>query len=181
MSRIGSQPILLPEKIIVVINSQIVLVEGPMGKLSLTVHKLINVQNNKGKTIILRRNSETKEAKSLHGLFRSLIANMIHGVCVGYKRDLQINGVGYRAHMNGRDLHLSLGYSHPIIFQLLDGINAKIDIKKTKISLSGIDKQLLGITAAKIRSFRKPEPYRGKGIRYNDEIVKRKEGKSAKK
>ncbi len=181
MSRIGNQPVVLPEKVKVVINEQIVAVEGPKGKLSLTVHDLINVQNDNGKALVVKRSAETREARSLHGLFRSLIANMVKGVYAGYERELEINGVGYRAQVKGRELHLALGYSHQVIFPLPDGIDAKVDGRKTKISLSGIDKQLLGVTAAKIRSFRKPEPYRGKGIKYSDEVVKRKEGKSAAK
>ena len=124
-------------------------------------------------------NDETKESKSFHGLFRVLIANMVTGVSKGFERGLEIVGVGYRAELSGRTATFHLGYSHPIIFNLPDGIDAEIE--KTKIKLSGIDKELLGRTAAKIRSFRKPEPYKGKGIRYADETIKRKAGKTGAK
>ena len=129
--------------------------------------------------IKVEREDEEKEAKCLHGLCRSLIFNMVKGVSEGFSRDLDINGVGYRAEAKGRELHLALGYSHPVVFNLPEGINAVVDAKKTRITLDGIDKQLLGNTAAKIRSFRPPEPYRGKGIKYAEEVIKRKEGKSA--
>ena len=126
--------------------------------------------------LLVSVNDESKESKSFHGLFRALIANMVTGVSQGFEKILDIVGVGYRAELSGRTATFHLGYSHPIIFELPDGIDARID--KTRITLSGIDKELLGRTAAKIRGFRKPEPYKGKGIKYVDEIIRRKAGKT---
>lgn len=178
MSRIGKSPITLPEKVKVNMVGKKVNVEGPKGKLHLELHSLIDLKNQDG-VLHVERQAESKEAKSLHGLFRSLVFNMVHGVSTGFKRELEINGVGYKADVKGKEIHLALGFSHPVVFPLPAGVNAEVDAKKTRITLDGIDKQLIGITAAKIRSYRPPEPYRGKGIRYSDEVVKRKEGKSA--
>lgn len=178
MSRIGNAPIVLPEKVRVNVNGQKVAVEGPRGKLSLMLHPLISIDATK-EELLLKRQSEERQSKALHGLSRSLVANMVKGVSVGFTRDLDITGVGYRAETKGHELHLALGYSHPVVFAVPEGIKATVDAKKTKITLEGADKQLLGVTAAKIRAFRPPEPYRGKGIRYSDEVIRRKEGKSA--
>jgi large subunit ribosomal protein L6 len=178
MSRIGKQPISLPEKVEVKVVSGSVAVKGPKGNLSFTLPKDISVQID-GSTVNVNRANDERTARSLHGLCRSCIANMVHGVSTGFVKELDINGVGYRAEMKGKELHMSLGYSHPVIYPLPTGITAEVDAKKTKITLSGIDKQLLGNTAAKVRSFRPPEPYRGKGIKYAEETIKRKEGKSA--
>lgn len=178
MSRIGNQPINLPEKVKIAVSGQNVNVEGPKGKLSLGVHPLIEVVQQEG-AIHLKRKDESRQARSLHGLSRSLVANMVQGVTDGFKRELEINGVGYKAELKGKELHMALGFSHPIIFPIPDGISVKVDGRKTKLTIEGIDKQLLGVTAAKIRSFRPPEPYRGKGVKYAEEVIKRKEGKSA--
>ncbi len=178
MSRIGQTPISLPQKVEVKLSGSKVNVKGPKGSLSFDVPSKIKVLVESSE-IKLEREDEEKEAKCLHGLCRSLIFNMVKGVSEGFSRDLDINGVGYRAEAKGRELHLALGYSHPVVFNLPEGINAVVDAKKTRITLDGIDKQLLGNTAAKIRSFRPPEPYRGKGIKYAEEVIKRKEGKSA--
>jgi large subunit ribosomal protein L6 len=129
--------------------------------------------------IIVSRPSEAKQDTALHGLTRALINNMVVGVTVGFKRDLEINGVGYRAEISGKVLTLSLGYSHPVVYELPEGIAVEVE-KQTKLSVSGIDKQLVGSAAAKIRSFRKPEPYKGKGIKYADERILRKAGKAGK-
>jgi large subunit ribosomal protein L6 len=127
---------------------------------------------------VVERPDDSRKAKSLHGLTRTLISNMVVGVSDGFKRELDIKGVGYRAEVKGRVLNLTLGYSHPIAYDLPEGVDAAVDDKKTHITLSGVDKQLVGSTAAKIRSFRKPEPYGGKGVRYSDERIIRKEGKA---
>jgi large subunit ribosomal protein L6 len=178
MSRIGKLPISLPEKVEVKVVSGSVAVKGPKGSLNFVLPKTINVNVDKELVNVARDNDE-RMARSLHGLCRSQIANMVHGVSVGFTRELEINGVGYRAEMKGKELHMALGYSHPVIYPLPAGITAEVDAKRTRITLSGIDKQLLGNTAAKVRSFRPPEPYRGKGIKYAEETIKRKEGKSA--
>ena len=178
MSRIGNAPIVLPEKVKVNVKGQNVAVEGPRGKLALVLHPMISIEADK-ESLHLKRQSDERQARSLHGLSRSLVANMVKGVSVGFVRDLDITGVGYRAEAKGQELHLALGYSHPVIHRVPDGIKATVDAKKTRITLEGADKQLLGVTAAKIRAYRPPEPYRGKGIRYSDEVVRRKEGKSA--
>ncbi len=178
MSRTGKSPIALPEKVKVSIVGTKVNVEGPKGKLHLELPLLIELKNEAG-VLHLNRKDESNQAKALHGLSRSLVANMVKGVAQGFVRELEINGVGYRAEMKGKELHLALGFSHPVVFPLPNTVSGVVDAKRTRITLESIDKQLLGVTAAKIRSFRPPEPYRGKGIRYSDEIVKRKEGKSA--
>lgn len=178
MSRIGKQPIDIPEKVKIAISGTQVNVEGPQGKLHMTLHPLVNVVV-EGKSAVVDRKDESTAAKSVHGLSRTLLSNMIVGVSTGFTKDLEINGVGYRAEMKGNELHMALGYSHPIVYPLPSGIKATVDAKKTTISLSSADKQLLGVTAAKIRSFRPPEPYLGKGVKYAGEKIRRKEGKSA--
>ncbi len=178
MSRTGKSPITIPEQVKVSIDGAKVNVEGPKGKLHTELPSLVELKNEAG-VLHLSRKDESNQAKALHGLSRSLVANMVKGVAQGFVRELEINGVGYRAEMKGKDLHLALGFSHPVVFPLPNNVSAVVDAKRTRITLESIDKQLLGVTAAKIRSFRPPEPYRGKGIKYSDEIVKRKEGKSA--
>lgn len=178
MSRIGKMPISIPEKVEVKIAGASVKVKGPKGALEFDMPGKIAAKVEDGQ-IVLTRGDEDSESRSLHGLCRSRVANMVKGVSVGFTRDLDINGVGYRAEVKGKELHMALGFSHPVIYPLPEGINAEVDGKKTKITLSGIDKQLLGNTAAKVRGFRPPEPYKGKGIKYSEEIIRRKEGKSA--
>ncbi|MCA9507947.1 MAG: 50S ribosomal protein L6 [Myxococcales bacterium] len=178
MSRIGKLPISIPEKVDVKIASSRVEVKGPKGTLAFDMPGKITAKVESG-SVVVQRNDEDGESRSLHGLCRSQIANMVNGVSVGFTRDLDINGVGYRAEVKGKELHMSLGYSHPVVYPLPEGITAVVDGKRTRITLTGIDKQLLGNTAAKVRSFRPPEPYRGKGVKYAEEIIKRKEGKSA--
>jgi large subunit ribosomal protein L6 len=178
MSRIGNMPIAVPEKVKVAQKGTRIDVEGPKGKLHMELHPLIELATEAGE-LHLNRKDESREAKALHGLSRSLVANMVKGVTSGFVKELEINGVGYRADVKGHELHMALGFSHPVVFHLPTNVKAAVDAKKTRITLDSIDKQLLGVTAAKIRSFRPPEPYRGKGIRYADEVVKRKEGKSA--
>lgn len=182
MSRIGIQPITLKEGVEFSIDADnVVTVKGQKGSDSLKVHPSIKVEKEDGE-IILSRNGDSKEDRSLHGLFRSLIDNMVTGVSEGYKKELEIRGVGYRANYNGGVLELNLGFSHPIYFVPPDGIDIEIDTKRKKnpiIIVSGINKELVGQVAAKIRSLRPPEPYKGKGVRYVDEWVRRKAGKTA--
>jgi large subunit ribosomal protein L6 len=180
MSRIGKKPVPVPEKVKISVTGRTVNVEGPKGKLSMDHHPLMNVEVKDGVVFVTRPN-ESNEARALHGLTRTLISNMLTGVSQGFTRELEIQGVGYRAEVKGNALQMSLGFSHQVQFPLPTGVSATVDDKKTKITLSGIDKQLLGATAAKLRSLRPPEPYGGKGVRYSDEVVRRKEGKSGAK
>jgi large subunit ribosomal protein L6 len=175
MSRIGKMPIEIPKDVKVDIKDEFISIKGPKGELKRTINPRVrlNIDNDK---ILVTVDEDSKESKSCHGLVRALVANMVKGVSQGFERILEIVGVGYRAEVSGRTATFHLGYSHPVVFQLPDGIDANID--KTKITLTGIDNELLGRTAAKIRSFRKPEPYKGKGIKYAEETIKRKAGKS---
>lgn len=182
MSRIGKQPVTVPSGVDVTISpDNIVSVKGKKGILTLQVNPAISVGKQEN-SVIVERTSETKEQKSLHGLYRSLISNMVTGVADGFSKTLEIIGVGYRANMNGNVLEMALGFSHPYFFVAPDDISIEVDTKSgknTRIIISGADKALVGQVAAKIRSLRSPEPYKGKGIRYLGEIVRRKAGKSA--
>jgi large subunit ribosomal protein L6 len=178
MSRIGKMPIPIPHDVKVDLKEDVLAVQGPKGELARKVHPKVQIQIDKDQ-IIVSVKDDTKESKSFHGLFRALISNMVVGVSKGFERALDIVGVGYRAELSGRTATFHLGYSHPIVYALPQGIDAKID--KTRITLTGIDKEVLGRTAAEIRGFRKPEPYKGKGIRYADELIKRKAGKTGAK
>lgn len=179
MSRIGKQPIEIPADVKVSIDDLNVTVTGPKGKLSRTLLDTVSVNLN-DKSIIVTRVDDSIKARAAHGLSRTLINNMVIGVTKGFERALEINGVGYRAEIKGDVLNLSLGYSHPINFQLPKGITVDVD-KMTKLLVKGIDKELVGQTAAKIRDFRSPEPYKGKGVKYADETILRKAGKTGKK
>jgi len=182
MSRIGKLPVNLPSGVtITVSDDNVVSVKGPLGTLSQKVDSdiKVEVENN---TIILSRPSDEKRLKSLHGLYRALIANMVVGVSKGYRKDLELVGVGYRAEANGQRLEMSLGYSHDIIMELPQEVKVETKTEKRSnpvITLSSIDKQLIGHVAAKIRSLRPPEPYKGKGIKFVGEQLRRKAGKSA--
>lgn len=178
MSRIGRKPIPLPKDVKCGLTGDLLNVKGPKGELQRRIHPKVNIQIESDQVVVSVKD-ENKSSKALHGLFRALIANMVTGVTEGFERGLEIVGVGYRAELSGRTATFQLGYSHPILFELPEGIDAKVE--KDKVTLSGIDKELLGRTAAKIRAFRKPEPYKGKGIRYKGEIVRRKAGKSGAK
>jgi large subunit ribosomal protein L6 len=184
MSRIGKLPITLPEKVEVTISSNNeVIVKGPKGTLSTVVDRDITVSQD-GNTLLVERPTEQKRHKAMHGLYRSLINNMIVGVSQGYKEDLELVGVGYKATMAGTTLELALGYSHNIFLSLPNEVTATAVTEKGKapvITLESIDKQLIGQVAAKIRSLRKVEPYKGKGIRFVGEVVRRKAGKTASK
>ncbi|VEI12835.1 50S ribosomal protein L6 [Trueperella bialowiezensis] len=178
MSRIGKLPIAIPAGVEVKIDGDTVVVKGPKGELSHSVPSPITVELD-GEQILVKRPNEERESRSLHGLTRTLIYNNIVGVTEGYKKDLEINGTGYRVLAKGTDLEFSLGYSHTITVKAPEGITFAVD-GPTKFSVSGIDKQQVGETAASIRKLRKPEPYKGKGIRYAGEHVRRKAGKAGK-
>jgi len=177
MSRIGKKPIPIPQGVKVQVGEGVVRAEGPKGKLSQPIPSPLSATLDGGVLVIGRPDDERK-IRALHGLTRALMANMVSGVKDGFERKLDIVGIGYRAQMQGKSIQLALGYSHPVIFPLPDGITAEID-KQTAITLRGADKALLGETAAKLRALRKPDPYKGKGIRYSDEYVRRKVGKKA--
>jgi large subunit ribosomal protein L6 len=177
MSRIGKLPVLIPDKVKVQVASGLVRVEGPKGHMEHQLPPGIKVEVAGGELHVLREN-ETRNTRSLHGLTQRLVANMVQGVHSGFAQTLEIVGVGYRAESRGQALHLSLGYSHPILFKLPPGIQARVD-KQTTITLEGIDRQVLGETAATIRRLRPPEPYKGKGIKYANEVLRRKAGKAA--
>ena len=176
MSRIGKLPIAIPEKVEIDLKENHLVCKGPKGELSRSLHQdiVIKIENNE---IQVARPSESKEHRSLHGLTRSLVANMVEGVSEGFTRKLEVIGIGYKAELKGKNLVLSLGYSHPIVLNLPDTINASVP-GPNQIIIEGADKELVGMIASKIRSFRKPEPYKGKGIRYEGEYVRRKAGKT---
>tara|TARA_B110000027_G_scaffold46286_1_gene50806 strand:+ start:21 stop:557 length:537 start_codon:yes stop_codon:yes gene_type:complete len=178
MSRIGKLPIPLPAGVTVEINGQDVAVKGPKGELKLTVSKPITVSQEDGSVIVSRPDDEAV-SKSLHGLTRSLIANNVHGVSEGFTKALEIVGTGYRAALKGATVELSLGFSHPVLVTPPEGVTLVVE-GNTKIIVSGIDKQAVGEMAANIRKLRKPEPYKGKGVRYEGERVRRKAGKAGK-
>lgn len=176
MSRIGKKPITIPEGVKVTLEGALVRVSGPKGELSYKPRSQVAVEvTNNEVTLSLKK--ETKEAQGFYGLARTLIANMIVGVTEGFEKKLEFTGVGYRAAVEGKDLVMSMGYSHPIKYTPREGIELKAE--KNSITVSGIDKQLVGQTAAEIREFKKPEPYKGKGIRYEGEHIRRKAGKAA--
>jgi large subunit ribosomal protein L6 len=177
MSRIGKLPVRIPEKVKVQVTEGVVCVEGPKGRLEHRLPPGVSLQVEDGSVRVLRQ-SDAAQVRSLHGLTQRLIANMVQGVHAGFTRTLEIVGVGYRAESRGQALHLSLGYSHPILFQLPPGVQARVD-RQTVITLESIDRQLLGETAATIRRLRPPEPYKGKGIKYAEEVLRRKAGKAA--
>ena len=179
MSRIGKQPIEMPAGITAELKDGILSVKGPKGELTQKIHPNMIVEID-GNIIVVKRPNDLKENKALHGLFRSLIANMVEGVEKGFEKKLEIVGVGYRANASGSKITLSLGYSHPIEYKAPDGITFEINPEeKNIIVVKGINKEIVGQVAAKVRSYRKPEPYKGKGVRYVDEYVARKAGKAA--
>jgi len=177
VSRVGKKPIQIASGVTVETSDAVVTVRGPKGELSATVHPDIGVEV-QADTILVKRPSDQKHHRALHGLWRALLQNMVTGVTEGYTRKLEIVGVGFRAELKGRSLHLLLGFSHPVLFRPPEGVTITTPTP-TAITVSGIDKQLVGMVAAKIRSFRPPEPYKGKGLRYEGETVRRKAGKAA--
>ena len=177
MSRIGRQPIDVPTTVSVAISPGRVQVNGPLGELVQQVPVRISIAQEEGQ-IVVTRPTERGEDRALHGLTRSLVANMVHGVTQGFEKHLELQGVGYRAQLKGTDLELAVGYSHPVTIKPRAGITFEVPVP-TQIVVKGIDKQLVGEIAAEIRDVRKPEPYKGKGIRYQGEYVRRKVGKRA--
>lgn len=177
MSRVGKQPIKVPSGVKIDIKDGLVRVEGAKGKLSHRLPAGVTIKVDAG-SIIVGADSKVEGARALQGLNRTLVGNMVHGVSHGFTRELEIVGVGYRAQTKGNVLNLNVGFSHQIDFKLPDGVQAKVD-NNTKITLTGADKMLVGLVAAKVRGFREPEPYQGKGIRYAGEVIARKQGKAA--
>ncbi|MCY3972231.1 MAG: 50S ribosomal protein L6 [Acidobacteria bacterium] len=178
MSRIGKAPIRLPDKTKVVTNGDTVTIEGPKGKLEQPLQPGIEVRVEDG-VVTLHRSGSSGPERALHGLARALLANAVVGVTEGFRRELEIVGVGYRGEVKGREVHLALGYSHPVVYPIPEGIDVNVDDRANRIAVSGIDKQQVGQVAADLRSLRKPDAYKGKGIRYRDEIVRLKVGKAA--
>lgn len=177
MSRIGKKPIPVPPGVKVALEGATVKAEGPKGKLSQSIPSGVSVSM-ESNVLTVARDSDHRNVRALHGLTRSLLANMVTGVKDGFERKLEIVGIGYRCQVQGKALQLALGYSHPIIFPLPDGIQAEVE-RQVSVTLRGADKALLGQTAAKLRALRKPDPYKGKGIKYADEHIRRKVGKKA--
>ena len=177
MSRIGKKPVLIPKGVTVTLNGNKLKVKGPKGELESSFHNSMKIESKESEIYVTRPN-DLKENKSLHGLTRALIQNMVVGVTSGFEKTLEIVGVGYRAELKGKNLLLNIGYSHPVYFMPPDGITFQVPAP-TQIIISGIDRQLVGMVASKIRSIRKPEPYKGKGIKYSDEQIQRKAGKTA--
>lgn len=176
MSRIGKQPITIPAKVKVEVKGQKVFVEGPKGKLDFELPKRTSLEVKDGK-ITVSRAGEDSEAKALHGLSRALVNNMVKGVTDGFVKKLEIQGVGFKAAVQGKNVNLNLGYSHPINYEIPAQVKVTVE-ENTKLTIEGPDKQVVGRVAAEIRSFYPPEPYKGKGVRYSDERVVRKEGKT---
>ena len=179
MSRIGKRPISIPSKVTITIDGSHIAVKGPKGELSRSLPTAVTVEQ-EGETLLVKRRDESRTCRQLHGLSRTLVANMVEGVSQGFQRRLEIQGVGYRAQVQGRNLTLNVGYSHQVQIEPPEGIQLAVE-GNTNVVVSGFDKELVGNTAANIRAFRPPEPYKGKGIRYAGEVVRRKAGKAGKK
>ncbi|HOZ53368.1 MAG TPA: 50S ribosomal protein L6 [bacterium] len=179
MSRLGKLPIKIPAGTQVSIDKGVVTVKGPKGELKQELHRLVKIENTPEEIIVKVKNENDKEERSLWGLFRALLNNMVVGVNSGYEKKLEIKGVGYKVAVVGNKINLNLGFSHPVEFPLPTGISALAE--GNNLTISGIDKQLVGELAAQIRKMRKPEPYKGKGIKYSDEVIRRKAGKAAAK
>ncbi|EDT78722.1 50S ribosomal protein L6 [Clostridium perfringens] len=179
MSRVGKMPIAIPAGVTVTVTPEnVVTVKGPKGELVKAMHKDINIAVEDAQVVVTRP-SDVKEHRALHGLTRALLNNMVVGVSQGFSKTLELNGVGYRAQLQGKKLVMNLGYSHPVEVEAVNGVDFKLD-GTTKVIVEGIDKEKVGAVAANIRSWRKPEPYKGKGIKYSDEVIRRKEGKTGK-
>lgn len=179
MSRLGKLPIILPTGVTATLSGNVLTVKGAKGELKQDFNSDIVVKIEEGSILVSKNENGSKKAGAMWGLYRTLFANMVEGVSTGFTKKLEINGVGYRANVSGSKLNMALGFSHPIEFPLPAGITASVE--GNIISVSGYDKKLVGETAAKIRKIRKPEPYKGKGVKYTDEIIRRKAGKSAAK
>ena len=179
MSRLAKNPVVIPDGVTVEVNGQDVKTKGPKGELTLVVHNEVSVKledGENGKQVVVAPRSKSREARALWGTMWSLISNKVTGVSEGFTKNLEIQGVGYRANVQGKDLVMQLGYSHDVIYPIPEGVEISVD-KQTLITITGIDKQLVGAVAATIKSFRPPEPYKGKGVRYQGQYVLRKEGK----
>jgi large subunit ribosomal protein L6 len=177
MSRIGKLAIAIPDKVKVQAQPGLVQVEGPKGKVSQKLDREMKVTV-EGNQVRVDRPNDSRRSRELHGLSRTLVANMILGVTQGFSRSLDISGVGYKAELKGKEIHMALGFSHPVVFPLPEGISAEYDAKANRLTVKGPDKHLVGLTAAQIRKVRPPEPYKGKGIKYAEEIIRRKQGKT---
>ncbi|MDD2420698.1 MAG: 50S ribosomal protein L6 [Heliobacteriaceae bacterium] len=179
MSRIGRKPVEIPAGVTVDVNGQLVLVKGPKGQLSREIHKdmIVTVE---GDTVVVKRPSDAKDHRALHGLSRTLVANMVEGVTKGFQKNLELVGVGYRAAKQGSKLVLTIGYSHPVEIEPEEGLEIEVPAP-TKIAVKGINKEKVGTLAANIRRVREPEPYKGKGIKYEGEVIRRKAGKAGAK
>jgi large subunit ribosomal protein L6 len=177
MSRVGKLPVKIPDKVKVSVANGDVKIEGPKGKMHFPFNPRVKVEVASGE-VRVSRPDDTRQSKGLHGLTRTLVKNAIDGVVKGYERSLDISGVGFKAEVKGKEINFTLGFSHPVMFKLPDGVTAEVDAKQTRVTVKGVDKHLLGLTAAKIRALRPPEPYKGKGIKYAEETVRRKEGKT---
>ena len=175
MSRIGKKPVAIPAGVTITLKDRSLTVKGPKGELKRELPDLVAVTVEKNQ-VTFARDAEDGPTRARHGLVRALVNNMVEGVTKGFERKLEINGVGYKAEVAGQKLTMALGYSHPVVYDLPKGIGAKVD--KNVLVLSGVDVELLGQTAAKVRSFRPPEPYKGKGVKYMEETIKRKVGKT---
>jgi large subunit ribosomal protein L6 len=175
MSRIGRKIIALPKGVALNVGKAEVSVKGPKGELKKALPAGVTVKVN-GQEALVERADDSRENRAKHGMVRAILANMVKGVADGWERQLEINGVGYRAEVSGQKLNMALGFSHPVVFELPKGVAAKVD--KNNIILNGIDRELVGATAAKIREIRPPEPYKGKGIKYVEEVIRRKVGKT---
>jgi len=180
MSRIGKKSIVIPEKVKIKLDGQKILVDGPKGSLSRILPSLVCcTMDEGGQNLFIEKTQDTKLSQALFGLSRTLVANMVHGVSVGFEKRLQITGVGYRAQLSGKDLVLNMGYSHPVTMAPPEGLAVKVE-SPTSVVVSGMQKDMVGEFAAKIRSVRPPEPYKGKGIAYEGEVIRRKAGKTGK-
>lgn len=177
MSRVGKQPVTIPDGVKVAVEGGRIVAEGPKGRVEEALLEGLDVKIEDG-TLTVSRDSEAGDLRAKHGLMRALVANAVHGVSQGFSKVLEIHGVGYRASLSGREINLSLGYSHPVVFSVPDGIEVQVDEKAGRITVAGANRQQVGQVAADIRSLKKPEPYKGKGIRYSDELVRRKVGKA---
>ncbi|XVF43383.1 hypothetical protein PTKIN_Ptkin02bG0036100 [Pterospermum kingtungense] len=179
-SRIGKQPIQVPSNVTITLEGQDLKVKGPLGEMALTYPREVKLDREESGALRVRKAVESRRANQMHGLFRTLTDNMVVGVSKGFEKRLQLVGVGYRATLEGKDLVLSLGFSHPVRMAIPEGIQVKVE-ENTRIVVSGFDKSDIGQFAASIRKWRPPEPYKGKGVKYADEVIRRKEGKAGKK
>ena len=177
MSRIGKEPIIVPTAAKIGVEDGVFKAEGPKGKVELALLAEVDVEID-GSVLTVVRNGESRQHRARHGLMRALLANAVEGVVEGWTKELEINGVGYKAEVRGREIHFALGYSHPVVYSLPPGIEVDIEPKANRIKVTGADRQKVGQVAAEIRGLRKPEPYKGKGIKYVDEIIRRKVGKA---